>query len=78
MFTHDQQLVFLNDSAGTLVGGLVELSKLKKGREAKSILDVAHNVSYAVIKYDHCSHLFQVITFCLSENWLDTLRILGG
>ena len=45
-----QQLVFLNDSAGTLVGGLVELSKLKKGREAKSILDVAHNVSHAVIK----------------------------
>merc|ERR1712013_535483 len=37
-------------TAGTLVGGLVELSKLKKGREAKSILDVAHNVSHAVIK----------------------------
>ena len=47
---YDQQLVTLNDSAGTLVGGLVELSKLKKGREAKSILDVAHNVSHAVIK----------------------------
>ena len=40
----------LTDSAGTLVGGLVELSKLKKGKEAKSILDVAHNVSHAVIK----------------------------
>ena len=50
MFTYDQQLVSLNDSAGTLVGGLVELSKLKKGKEAKSILDVAHNVSHAVIK----------------------------
>ena len=50
MFTYDQQLVSLNDSAGTLVGGLVELSKLKKGKEAKSILDVANNVSHAVIK----------------------------
>merc|ERR1719234_2580360 len=37
-------------TAGTLVGGLVELSKLRKGKEAKSTLATAHNVSHAVIK----------------------------